>query len=136
MRLLLLMRPEWQVVCEVSDGLEAVQKAEEVKPDLILLDIGLPRLNGIEAGRRIRQLSPNSKVVFLSIENSLDVVQAALSTGARGHVYKANVNSELVPAIDAVLRGEQFLSNSLKGYQSGDAKTARTPSPPRGCILA
>ena len=81
-RLLLQARPEWQVICEASDGSEAVQKAEELKPDLILLDIGLPTLNGIEVARRIRQLSPNSKIVFLSQDNSLDVVQVALSTGA------------------------------------------------------
>ena len=70
-RLLLQLRPDWQVICEVSDGLEAVQKAGELRPDLILLDIGLPKLNGIEAARRIRQLSPNSKIVFVSMDNSL-----------------------------------------------------------------
>ncbi len=64
-RLLLQSRPEYQVIAVASDGLEAVQKAEELKPDLILLDIGLPKLNGIEAARRIRQLSPSSKIVFL-----------------------------------------------------------------------
>jgi DNA-binding NarL/FixJ family response regulator len=83
-RSLLRARPEWQIICEVSGGSEAVQKAEELKPDLILLDIGLPKLNGIEAARRIRQLSPNSKIIFLSMETSPDVVQVALSTGAEG----------------------------------------------------
>ena len=75
-RLLLRVHPEWQVICEVSDGLEAVQKSEELGPDLILLDIGLPGLNGIEAARRIRQPSPNSRIVFLSADNSLDVVRS------------------------------------------------------------
>src|SRR5882672_6382960 len=79
---LLQERPELQVICEVSDGLEAIQKADELKPDLILLDIGLPKLNGIEAARRIRQLSRSSKIIFLSQDNSLDVVQAVLSTDA------------------------------------------------------
>ena len=114
---LLQMRPEWQVVCEVSDGLEAIQKAEELQPDLILLVIGLPGLNGIEAARRIRQLSPNSKIIFLSMETSLDVVQVALSTGAEGYVRKAIVHSDLLPAIDAVLRGEQFLINGSKNLR-------------------
>ena len=113
-RQLLQERPELQVICEVSDGLEAVQKAEELKPDLILLDIGLPKLNGIEAARRIRQLSPNSKIIFLSQDNSLDVVQVALSTGAQGYVYKADVRSDLLPAIEAVLRVQQFFSSRLK----------------------
>jgi len=101
---LLQVHPEWQVVCEVSDGLEAVQKAEELRPDLILLDIGLPGLNGIEAARRIRQLSPNSRIVFLSADNSQDVVQVALSTGAQGCVHKTRASNDLLPAIDAVLR--------------------------------
>ena len=70
---MLQVRPELQVIWEASDGLEAVQKAEELKPDLIVLDIGLPKLNGIEAARRIRQLSPSSKIVFLSLYNSPDV---------------------------------------------------------------
>jgi DNA-binding NarL/FixJ family response regulator len=72
-----------------------------LKPDLILLDIGLPKLNGIEAARRMRQLSPNSHIVFFSMETSLDVVQEALSTGALGYVYKLRAGSELLPAIDA-----------------------------------
>jgi DNA-binding NarL/FixJ family response regulator len=79
--------------------------AEELKPDLILLDIGLPKLNGIEAARQIRQLLPNSKIIFLSQENSLDVVQEALSTGAQKFVHKARAQNELLPAIDAVLNG-------------------------------
>jgi DNA-binding NarL/FixJ family response regulator len=74
--------PELQVIWEASDGLEAIRMAEELKPDLILLDIGLPNANGIEAARRIRQLSPNSKIIFLGRETSLDVVRVALNTGA------------------------------------------------------
>ena len=120
-------RPEWQVVCEVSDGAEAVQKAEELKPDLILLDIGLPKLNGIEAARRIRQLSPHSKIVFVSMDNSVEVVQVALSTGAQGYVYKARAERDLLPAIDAVLRGEQFATGVLKGFKSIDTSGGKTP---------
>src|SRR6202161_4313689 len=87
-RLLIKARPEWQVIAEASEGSEAVQKAGELKPDLILLDIGLPKLNGIEAARQMRQLSPNSKIVFLSMDNSPDTVQVALGTGALCYVYK------------------------------------------------
>src|SRR5882672_9974931 len=83
-RQLLQGHPELQVTGEASDGLEAVQKADELKPDLILLDIGLPKLNVIEAARQIRQLPLSSKIIFLSQDNSLDVVQVALSTGAQG----------------------------------------------------
>ena len=88
-----------------------------MKPDVIVLDIGLPKLNGIEAARRIQQLSPDSKIVFLAADNSLDIVQEALSMGVQGYVHKARAQSELLPAIDAVLQGKQFLTNALKHLQ-------------------
>jgi DNA-binding NarL/FixJ family response regulator len=116
-RLLLQARPEWQVIAEASDGSETIQKAEELKPDLILLDIGLPKLNGIEAAWRIRQLSPSSKIVFLSHNNDRDFVRAALSTGALGYIHKADAAGELLLAVDAVLRGKQFVSSILKGHE-------------------
>ena len=112
--MLLQPRPDCQVIAEASDGLEAVQKAEDLKPDLVLLDIGLPKLDGIEAARQIRQRSPSSKIVFLSQNNDLDVVRAALGTGALGYVRKIDAGRELLPAVDAVLRGEQFSSNGFK----------------------
>ena len=113
-RLLLRVRPELQVICEASDGSEAVQKADDLKPDLIVLDIGLPKLNGIEAARRIRQLSTGSKILFLSQNNDPDIVQAALDTGALGYIHKTSAREELLPAVEAVLQGNQFVSNSLK----------------------
>ena len=104
-------RREFQVIREVSDGLEAVQKAEELQPDLILLDIGLPTLDGIEAARRIRKLSSKSKILFLSQESSADVVQESLSVG-EGYVFKARAGSELLAAVEAVLTGRQFVSST------------------------
>ena len=124
---LLQARPAWQVIAEASDGSEAVQKAEDLKPDLILLDIGLPKLNGIEAARRIRQRSPSSKIIFLSQNSDLDVVRAALGTGALGYVLKTDAGRELLPAVDAVLRGKQFVSSSLKGYEFTDTSVERAP---------
>ena len=100
-------RPGLQIVGEASDGLEAVHKAEELRPDLIVLDIGLPSLNGIEAARRIRRLSPESKILFVSQESSADMVQEALSLGA-GYVLKARAGSELLAAVDAVLQGKHL----------------------------
>jgi DNA-binding NarL/FixJ family response regulator len=100
---------ELQVICEVSDGLEAVQKAEELQPDLILLDIGLPRLNGIEAARRIRKLSPRSKILFLSQESSADVVNEALKVGT-GYVVKTHAGGELLEVIEAMRSGGRFVS--------------------------
>ena len=101
-------RDDLQIVGEASDGLEAVQKTEELQPDLIVLDIGLPSLNGIEAARRIRKLSPKSKILFVSQESSADVVQGALATGAKGYIVKTHAGKELLTGVDAVLRGEQF----------------------------
>jgi DNA-binding NarL/FixJ family response regulator len=104
---------ELVVICEVSDGLEAVQKAEELKPDLILLDIGLPGLNGIAVARQIRELAPDSKIIFVTQESSADVMQEALSSGARGYVVKARAAIDLLPAVESVLGGGQFVSNGL-----------------------
>jgi CheY-like chemotaxis protein len=111
-------------MAEAVDGPEAIQKAEELKPDLIVLDIGLPKLNGIEAARRIRQLSPGSKIIFLSLYSSPDLVQAALSTGGLGYVRKTDARRELVLAVDAVLRGKQFVSSSIKGFTDTSGEKA------------
>ena len=110
---LLQKHAEWQIVGEASDGLEAIQKAEELRPDLILLDLSLPKLNGIEAARRIRTLTPESKIIFLSQESSADVVQAALSFGAQGYVVKIRAGSDLLAAVEAVLECRQFVSSGL-----------------------
>ena len=126
-RLLFQARPQWQVIAEVSDGSEAVQKVADLKPDLIVLDIGLPKLNGIEAARGMQHLSPTSTIVFLSLNNDPDVVRAALSTGALGYVHKTDVQRDLLPAIEAVLQGRQFVSSSIKGYKPAHVLAAKAP---------
>ena len=105
-------RPELRVTCEVSDGLEAVQKAHELKPDLILLDICLPTLNGIEAARRILAIAPESKIIFSSAETSAAIVQAAMKVGAWGYVFKTQAGVDLLLAIDSVLSGMRFISSA------------------------
>jgi DNA-binding NarL/FixJ family response regulator len=109
-------QPELEVVGNVSDGLEAVQQAERLQPDIILLDIGLPTLNGIEAARRIQVVSPTSKILFVSENRSPDIAEEALSTGAGGYVVKSDAGSELLPAVKAVLEGKRFISASLAGH--------------------
>jgi DNA-binding NarL/FixJ family response regulator len=104
---------EWQVVGEVCNGLDAVHKAQELQPGLVLLDIGLPGLNGIEAARRICKLAPSAKIVFLSQESSIDIVREALSFGANGYIVKANAARDLLAALEAVVRGEQFITAEL-----------------------
>ena len=102
-----------QVICEVSDGQEAVHRALELKPDLILLDIGLPTLNGIEAARQIHKLSPQSKILFMSQESDPDIVRSALGLGAWGYVVKTRAGSDLLSAVQAVCDGRPFVSAVL-----------------------
>src|SRR5215469_9478711 len=94
-----LTEMELQVVTHASDGLEAVQKAGEFQPAVIVLDIGLPKLNGIEAARQIRAVSPRSKILFLSENRSADIVQEAMRIGAVGFVVKSDAANELRAAI-------------------------------------
>jgi DNA-binding NarL/FixJ family response regulator len=103
---------DMRIVGVASDGLEAVVKAEELQPDLILLDIGLPTINGIEAARRIRKAAPNSKILFLSQEVDADVARAALGDG-HGYVVKSDANNDLIAAVEAVLQGKKFVSLQL-----------------------
>jgi DNA-binding NarL/FixJ family response regulator len=116
-------RPELNIIGQVSDGLEAVQQAQTLQPDLILLDIGLPTLNGIEAARRIRKVSPGSKILFVSENRSVDIAEEALSTGAGGYVVKSDAASQLLPAVKALLEGKRFVSASLS---SQDLMTSHT----------
>ena len=107
-------RPEFHVVAEASDGLEAVRLAKDLQPDLILLDVGLPKLNGIDAARQIRTLAPKAKIIFVSQESSASVVEEALAIGAAGYVLKTDA-IHLLAAVDAVLAGGQFVSALLSG---------------------
>jgi DNA-binding NarL/FixJ family response regulator len=110
---LLLNGLGFQVFVEASDGLEAVHKAEELKPDVILLDIDLPKLSGIEAARLIRQSSEHSKIVFVTQLTAPGVVGEAFAAGGHGYIIKSRALLELVPAIEAVLDGECFVSRAL-----------------------
>lgn len=104
-----------QILLEVSDGLEAVYRGEDLRPDLVVLDIGLPTLNGIKAGRRIREVSPNSKILFLSEQNSPDIAEAALEAGGAGYVIKSDAGRELLAAVKAVREGQRYISTRLVG---------------------
>jgi DNA-binding response OmpR family regulator len=133
-----------QVISEVSDGLSAVQKAQELRPDLILLDIGLPTLNGIDAAKRILELSPDSKILFISQETSSEIVMGALATGAKGYVVKTDARNELLTALETILRGQRYISTALaecdfptvsnagatQGVSNGTFRTAGFPIHP------
>lgn len=121
---------DWHIVGEAADGYETVQKAEELKADLILLDVGLPKLNGIKVARLLCKLVPNSKILFLSALRDPNIVREALRTGASGYVVKSDVGRELTKAIEATLRGEQFVSSSATGGIPEDADDSLTSNGP------
>jgi len=119
---LLQTKPGFRVVAEEADGLVAVQKAQRLKPDLILLDIRLPALSGLEVAERIRQVAPAVKTIFLTLHSDTDVVRAALSAGAQGYVLKTDAVSELFTAVETVLGGDYFISSGIEGLNSGETE--------------
>lgn len=110
---------EWEIVGQATDGLEAAGMAATLKPDLILLDLELPTLNGLDAAARILASDPAARIVFLTGHRSWDIIEAALGGGARGYVLKAHTGSELLPAIRTVARGGRFVSHILGGRGVG-----------------
>jgi len=124
LRLILQRETQCQVISEASDGLEAVQKAGELQPELILLDIGLPRLNGIEAAKRIRMVAPNSRIMFVSQNSESDIVEAVFGIGALGYLLKSDA-AQLPTAVEAVLKGKQFVSAGLTLHASIDPRDER-----------
>jgi len=128
-------QPELRIVAEVSDGMEAVQKAQELQPDLILMDVGLPTIDGIEATRRIKKVSPNSKILFVSENRSSDIAEEALRCGGLGYVLKSDAGTDLLPAIDAVVRGKRFVSATLAGHFLAAANLTATQTMQLSWIL-
>ena len=118
--------PEYEIIGEATDGLEALQKAKELQPSLILLDISLPKLNGIQVAKQLRTVAPAFSVLFLTAHNSPDMVPLALSMGARGYVSKWSAARDLVPAVRAVCLGMQFVSERLAGWDLSDPMEPQT----------
>jgi DNA-binding NarL/FixJ family response regulator len=106
-------RANFTLVGEVADGLEAVRQAAELQPDLVLLDVGLPLLNGIDAAREIRVVAPSARLLFMSLDCSTPMVREMLRLGAHGYVDKMHAAADLLPAIETVLKGGQFVSRSV-----------------------
>ena len=115
-RLTLQANSRWQVIGEAADGWAAVQQAQALQPDLIVLDIGLPTLNGIEVARQIRNLCPNCRILFLTENYSWEIADAAFEAGASGYVVKSDAAKDLLPGIMAVLEGARFVSSRMAGH--------------------
>jgi DNA-binding NarL/FixJ family response regulator len=103
-----------EIVGEVADGIEAIEEALELKPDLILLDIGLPNLSGIEVARRVAEMLPRTKIVFLTQNSDKELMLQCLSNGGMGYLVKGDAGGELLPAIEAVMQGSQYISKRMK----------------------
>jgi DNA-binding NarL/FixJ family response regulator len=113
-------KSEVRIIGEAVDGVEAVQKAVEFQPDLILLDSDLPKLSGIEAARQIRKIVPKAKILFLSQDSNPEVVHDAFGLGARGYVIKSDASRELLTAVKTVSLGKQYVSRALAGFDLTD----------------
>lgn len=137
-RALLETRPGWKVCDEAYDGRDAVEKAAKSLPDVVILDIGMPGLNGFEAARQIRKASPKSEVLILTMHESEQIVREVLASGARGYVLKSDAGRDLVTAVDALSRHNTFFTTSvaemvlqkyLEGKQGVETKEPSTLTP-------
>ena len=118
---LLQQRADLLIVGEAADGLDAICQAEALRPDVVMLDIGLPIRSGIEVAGRIRAKVPDAKLIFVTNESSLEVVEQAFRRGAHGYVYKPRVQRDVLPVLEAIIRGGRFVSGGLERIAQGDS---------------
>lgn len=111
-----------KVVAFAENGEDAVRKAAELRPDVVLMDVSMPAMNGFEATDRINGVSTNTKVLFVSEHRLPELVQRAFGVGGSGYVLKSDINTDLVPALRAILQGRRFVSRSLARWDSDPTK--------------
>jgi len=132
-RSLLGTQPGWEVSGEAASGREAVEKAKQLKPDLVVLDITMPELDGLEATRQILEAVPKTKVLILTMHESEQVMSEVLKAGALGYVLKSDAADNLVPAVKALIHGKPFFTSSvskmmLKGYLKHSTRSTEDSS--------
>lgn len=136
LRTMIESRPDWEVCAEAADGREAVRKAEQLQPDLVALDIGMPNLNGLDAARQILQKNPKAKILFLTIYEADQAARDAIQIGAKGLILKSDAAHELVMAVEAIqgqatyfpsLAKQAVLSSGLRGSRRSPEKNPLTP---------
>jgi len=120
-RSLLGARPGWQVCGEATDGREALQKANELKPDVLILDLSMPELNGLEVTRRVHKMCPQVEVLILTVQDSEQGMRQVLEAGARGYMLKSDAGHELVTAVEAVRHHQLFLSSQASRMLRGSS---------------
>ncbi|MGA7411240.1 MAG: response regulator transcription factor [Bryobacteraceae bacterium] len=120
LKLILSSHGDLQVIGEAANGREVLELAEKLKPDVILMDVAMPELNGIEATRRLREVSPRTKVLVLSMHKEAVYVREILKAGARGYILKDAIDTELISAIQAVARGDGYISPAISGTLLSD----------------
>lgn len=133
---LLQSQQDWQVCGEAGDGREAVDKAQQLKPDVVILDIGMPSLNGLEATRQILKTNPQARVLILTLHDSDQVVREVLNAGARGFLLKSDAARDLVAAVEALRRDKTYFTSKvatmvLEGYLKGGTPGQPVPTPGR-----
>jgi DNA-binding NarL/FixJ family response regulator len=111
-----LLEPEFEVVKTVDDGEALLEEAARLTLDVIVLDISMPKLNGIEAARQLKAAGSTAKIVFLTVHEDVDYVRSALAAGAHGYVVKPRLASDLLPALRQVLASGSFISPTIHGF--------------------
>jgi|SRR5690348_2610929 DNA-binding NarL/FixJ family response regulator len=137
LRALLESKAGWQVCAEAANGREAVEKASGLQPDVVVLDIGMPLLNGVEATRQIRKVSPNTEILILTMHDSEHLIQGVLEAGAHGYILKDDADRNLLAAVEALRKHKHYLSSRVseavskapQSYREGIARPSRKLTP-------
>lgn len=131
LRALLESRPGWEVSAEAADGRDAVEKASKLKPQVAILDIGMPLLNGVEAARRIHKASPQTEILILTMHESDDLVQQVVEAGARGYILKDDADRILLAAVEALRQHKPYFSTRVAGPRDSDTSGTEPSRPSR-----